>query len=335
MQVQSRLPATLAELFSTHSGRQGMGAPRLSASEQDKLRAVFKGKQPFAFADVEQGVRDAYRGALDVNLMDIFLPAWAKVSAIAAFANANEYPSDERHYVPLREHRVTSSHEPRVEVLIDGVEVFSLGLEVKLQVDFEAAALEIAEGRICAVKSASCRALGSIACQGVNIASIKTGNMTLPGEIKLKPPFSLSPFAAGEDEGGLTLSGFDEAGRLLKFRLQPTPRQGSHLVDRPQAGPCGLRYSGQSRVRGARANSLLPRQRHGDLRPRLLQWHARRRQTGRPQLYLARQRPQDRVRLLRNAGEPRLILICPPRLKPAISRAPKQIYPAFKRRWLL
>ena len=236
MQVQSPLPATLAELFSAHSGRQGMGAPRLSASEQDKLRAVFKGKQPFAFADVEQGVRDAYRGALDVNLMDIFLPAWAKVSAIAAFANANEYPSDERHYVPLREHRVTSSHEPRVEVLIDGVEVFSLGLEVKLQVDFEAAALEIAEGRICAVKSASCRALGSIACQGVNIASIKTGNMTLPGEIKLKPPFSLSPFAAGEDEGGLTLSGFDEAGRLLKFRLQPTPgaKEATWLIGRRQ-----------------------------------------------------------------------------------------------------
>jgi len=237
MHVQSPLPATLADLFSAHSGMEGMGAPRLSASEQDRLRAAFKGKQPFAFADVEKGVRDAYRGALDVNLMDIFLPAWAKVSAIAAFANTNAYPAGERHFVPLREHRVTSSHEPRVEVLIDGVEVFSLGLEVRLQVDFEAAALEIAEGRICAVKSASCRALGSIACQGVNIASMQTGNMTLPGEIKLKPPFSLRPFADAEHEGGLTLSGFDEAGRPLTFRLLPKPgaKEATWLIGRRQS----------------------------------------------------------------------------------------------------
>src|SRR5262245_10366024 len=234
--MQSRLPATLAELFSAHSGMEGMGAPRLNASEQDKLQAVFKGKPPFAFADVEKGIRDAYSGALDVNLMDIFLPAWAKVSAIAQFANANTYPPGERHFVPLREHRVTSTHEPRVEVLIDGVEVFSVALAVKVLFDFEAAALEIADGHICAVKSADCRALGSIACQGMNIASIKTGTLTLPSEMKLKPPFPLRPFASAQHEGGLTLSGFDDAGRLLKFRLQPKPgaKEASWLIGRRQ-----------------------------------------------------------------------------------------------------
>ena len=119
MQSQARLPETLAELFNAHSN--GMGSPRLSASEQVKLRDLFQGELPFTVEDVEMGVRDAYQAALDVNLMDIFLKAWAKIPAIAAMADANKYPPTERHLVPLAEHRVTSSHEPRVEVLINEI----------------------------------------------------------------------------------------------------------------------------------------------------------------------------------------------------------------------
>jgi hypothetical protein len=223
MQAQSHLPNTLAELFSTNSGAQGMNAPRLSASERDKLSAVFKGKQSLATADVEKGVRDAYSGALDVNLMDVFLQAWAKISAIFMFADVRKYPPGERHFVPLAQHRIVSNHEPRVEVLIDGIAAFSVPLEVRLLVDFEGALLEIGDGKVHAVKSATCRITGSIVCRGVSIASAQTGNLTLPGEIKLRPPFSLRAFAAAETESGLTLTGFDEGGGALTFQLVPKP----------------------------------------------------------------------------------------------------------------
>jgi FHA domain len=218
MQPHARLPETLAELFNAHSGRNGMGAPRLSASELDKLRALCKGELPFSVGDVEMGVRDAYHAALDVNLMEIFLKAWAKIPAIAAMADANKYPPAERHLVPLGEHHVTSSHEPRVEVLIDKIPAFSVPLDVSLEFDFEGAVLNIAGGHIDAVKSACCRASGSVTCRNVVIASVNTGNMALKDELKLKPPF---PLRAAAQQAGLTLSGFDEAGRPLTFRFLP------------------------------------------------------------------------------------------------------------------
>jgi FHA domain-containing protein len=218
MQSHARLPETLAELFDAHSGRNGMGVPRLNASELDKLRALFQGELPFAVGDVEKGVRDAYHAALDVNLMEIFLKAWAKIPAIAAMADANKYPPAERHLVPLGEHHVTSRHEPRVEVLIDEIPAFSVPLDVSLEFDFEGAVLNVAAGHIDAIKSACCRASGSVTCRNVVIASVNTGNMALKDELKLKPPF---PLRAAAQQAGLTLSGFDEAGRPLTFRFLP------------------------------------------------------------------------------------------------------------------
>jgi hypothetical protein len=213
-----------------------MDPPHLSASEQDKLRALFQGELPFAVADIEMSIRDAYRTALDVKLVDIFLRAWAKIPAIATMADANNYPPAERHLVPLAEHRITSNHEPRVEVLIGHIPVFSVPLEVNLQVDFERAVLNIAGGDVHAVKSASCRASGLVTCRDVVIASVKTGSMDLRDEIKLKPPFSLRPFVAAAQQAGLTLSGFDEAGRPLTFRLLPKPgaKEATWLIGRRQ-----------------------------------------------------------------------------------------------------
>jgi len=236
MQPPARLPETLAELFNAHSGRNGLGAPRLSASEQVKLQALFQGELPFTVEDVEMSVRDAYQAALDVNLMDIFLKAWAKIPAIADMADANKYPAAERHLVPLAEHRVTSSHEPRVEVLINEIAAFSLPLGVSLEVEFEGAVLNIAGGLIHAVKSANCRASGLVTCRDVVIASIKTGSMILNHELKLKPPFPLRPIAAAAQQAGLTLSGFDEAGRPLTFHLLPKPgvREATWLIGRRQ-----------------------------------------------------------------------------------------------------
>lgn len=240
MQPQSRLPDTLAELFSLSAGEQGIAVPTLSPAERSKLSSALKGRQRLALGDVEKEVRNAYRGALDVNLMDIFLQGWTKISAIAAFANAHKYPPGERHLVPLAEHRITSHHEPRLEILVDGIASLTLPLEVMLRAEFEGAVLEIGSGCIQAVKSASCRATGSIAFRGVSIASMRTGNLVLPAEVKLQPAFSLRASASdvdADEKHGLTLSGFDKQGQLLQFRLAPKldAKEAAWLVGRHQS----------------------------------------------------------------------------------------------------
>jgi hypothetical protein len=147
--------------------------------------------------------------------------------------------------VPLASHTITSRHEPRVEVLVDNVAALQIPLEVKLAARFEAAVLGIEAGHVLSVRTGSFVATGTVGCRGVAIASVSSRKFMMPGEIVLSPPFpigSLAGAAAGkatpvapaataladvrpEASAGraLVLSGTDDAGRTVRFRLEPRP----------------------------------------------------------------------------------------------------------------
>ncbi len=132
------LPETLADLFEANRSSRRAGGLRLARAERDQLKGVLKGKSRIALGDVEKEIGNAYRRALDVKLVDIFAGAWSSISAVADLGDTAKYPAGEHHFVPLANHRITSNHQPKVEVLIDGIPLIEFALDVMLQAQFDA-----------------------------------------------------------------------------------------------------------------------------------------------------------------------------------------------------
>ena len=238
------LPATLAQMFATK--KDSVAAAQIARSQRDKLGVILKAKA-VGIGDVSNEIGGALHRALDVKLVDVFLGAWTKLSAIAAFADTAKYPPGERHLIPIAAHRIESHHQPKVDVLIDGVTALQIPFDIALQIQFEAAVLQIEGGYVHAIKSGSCSISGTIACSGVPIAQKSTGRYAIPGELALRPPFAIArgkePLALAAGTGGnesrekmrrdagridrvITLSGIDDAGRNVQFKVMPATTQG-------------------------------------------------------------------------------------------------------------
>jgi hypothetical protein len=224
--MQAGLPETLADLFNADRRSRRVGGPQLASTEREQLKAALKSKGRIALADIEKEMGNAYRRALNVKLIDIFAGAWSAVTQVAELGDTTNYPSGEKHFVPLANHRITSDHRPKVEVLVDGMPLVSLTLNVNLQAQFEAAVLEVEGGHIHAIKPGNCLAMASVSCRGVPIASTSSRRLALPAEIELQPPFAIRAFGGvaspPRSEPILTLSGRDEKGRVVEFRVAPT-----------------------------------------------------------------------------------------------------------------
>ena len=75
---------TIASLFASSRSSRRAGGPQLDGAERTQLKGVLKAKGRLALADVEKEIGNAYKRALDVKLIDIFLGAWSSISAVAA-----------------------------------------------------------------------------------------------------------------------------------------------------------------------------------------------------------------------------------------------------------
>jgi hypothetical protein len=216
---------TLGDLFNADRRSRRGGGPQLASTEREQLKAALKSKGRIALADVEKEMGNAYRRALDVKLIDIFAGAWSGVTQVAELGDTTKYPPGEKHFVPLANHRITSDHRPKVEVLVDGMPLVSLTLDVNLQAQFEAAVLEVEGGHIHAVKPGNCLATASVSCRGVPIASTSSRRLALPAEMELQPPFAIRAFGGQasplRSEPMLTLSGRDDKGRVVEFQVAP------------------------------------------------------------------------------------------------------------------
>lgn len=221
--MQAGLLETLGDLFNADRKSGRVGRPQLAGTEREQLKAALKPKGRIALADVEKEMGKAYRRALNVKLIDIFAGAWSGVMAVAELGDTTKYPPGEKHFVPLANHRITSDHRPKVEVLVDGMLLVSLTLDVNLQAQFEAAVLEVEGGHIHAIKPGNCMATASVSCRGVPIAT-SSRRLSLPSEIELRPPFAIRAFggqASVRSKPMLTLSGRDDKGRLVEFHVAP------------------------------------------------------------------------------------------------------------------
>lgn len=132
--------------------------------------------------------------ALDVGLDELFASGWKKYEEIQVYADPALHPPEETILVPLADHTVQSSHNPRVELRIKDMLIGSISLDVQLALALEGVVLKIQAGRIREIRAGSGRAAGKLEI----VLTSKVGEKSLLSLDKETPKFELQGFDLGD-----------------------------------------------------------------------------------------------------------------------------------------
>ena len=134
----------------------GTAALRQALSEHDVLDAV-GGKLSRLTGEGREAANDALAataaGLLDVDLGDVLIYAWRTQERLADAARETLRAPGRKEIVQLASHQVTSTHNPAVDLLADGVRVHTFHFQLNLVLTIEVAAVIVQSGRLVAVKA--------------------------------------------------------------------------------------------------------------------------------------------------------------------------------------
>jgi hypothetical protein len=101
----------------------------------------------------EEQLASVAAGLLDLDLGDLLIYGWRTGERLVKAARQTRQIPGRREVVQLGTHRVTSAHNPTIELLIDGVEVHTFRFQLTVIFDIEVAALIIRDGLLTALKA--------------------------------------------------------------------------------------------------------------------------------------------------------------------------------------
>jgi hypothetical protein len=122
---------------------------------------------------------------VDIRVLDVMEKAWKKGRELEAYRNTEKYPPDKTFTVPLVEHKITSTHNPCIEIKINQKKVGSVHFAVKIEIVIRGMKLEIQNARIKKIQAGDCKAKGSFSCEGFLLAERETNPLDFPGTIDL------------------------------------------------------------------------------------------------------------------------------------------------------
>jgi hypothetical protein len=151
------------------------------------------------------GLADALKDSLAGSLRDVLSTpmdqvvgaAWSTYGDVLEYADADKHPASEVSLVPLVSHTIESTHEPYLEILIDGKPEGRIDFDVRVAVTIDGATLKIQAGKIWEVRTGSCSAEGRVLCGPATLAKREARELVFPG--KLSFPSGIQIAAANQD----------------------------------------------------------------------------------------------------------------------------------------
>ena len=111
-------------------------------------------------------------GLLEMDVFDLLVAGWRKHAALMAAARQTLETPGEEQVVELATHRVTSTHRPRIELVVDDVVVGSVDVQIDVSFVLHAVRAVVSAGRLTAVRSGLVDLGAELSCEGVPIKSV-------------------------------------------------------------------------------------------------------------------------------------------------------------------
>ncbi len=146
-------------------------------------------------------VTAATAGVLDTNLIDVLVAGWREYRDLTSAARRTLAAPGSTELVHLVSHRVSTSQQPYVTVLVDGHQVATVRLGLSVVFDASALLARVRAGRLVAVLTGSCDITATLAIDGTDVVT-KQAHLDLPGKMELRRELRLLPaqdYPPGED----------------------------------------------------------------------------------------------------------------------------------------
>ena len=108
----------------------------------------------------EEQLASVTAGLLDLDLGDLLIYGWRTRERLVRAARQTRQIPGRREVVQLGSHRITSAHNPTIDLLIDGVKVHTFRFQLTVIFDIEVAALIVRDGLLTALKAGD----GAVTC---------------------------------------------------------------------------------------------------------------------------------------------------------------------------
>ena len=108
----------------------------------------------------EEQLASVTAGLLDLDLGDLLIYGWRTRERLVRAARQTRQIPGRHEVVQLGSHRITSAHNPTIDLLIDGVKVHTFRFQLTVIFDIGVAALVIRDGLLTALKAGD----GAVAC---------------------------------------------------------------------------------------------------------------------------------------------------------------------------
>ena len=110
---------------------------------------------------------------LDIDLVDALVSGWKKYGALSSAAEATLWTPGEEQVVEIATHRVSSTHAPSVDLVVDGINVGSIDFEIELSAVVHAMCAVVSGGKLVAFRSGRIELSATLSCEGVEMKSIR------------------------------------------------------------------------------------------------------------------------------------------------------------------
>jgi hypothetical protein len=185
----------LTLLFGPGDAAEALDHAIVSADARGNLGGALEHLPTEVRAAAVREVAAAAAGLLDVNLADMLIAGWREHQDLTAAARWTLAAPGRTELVDLAEHKVSSSQEPYVSVLVDGRQLATVRLGLTVVFDVTAMLAGVSGGRLVSVRSGDCDITGTLAIDEAEVVTKRT-RLKLPGIITLHQGIRLLPASA-------------------------------------------------------------------------------------------------------------------------------------------
>lgn len=135
----------------------------------DTLRGSLSGLSMAAKGAVASRIGAIASELAGLDLADVLAAAWRKHTALRSAAHRTLADPGSIELVDLATHRITSSHHPAVDLLVDERKVATVDFLLELSFVIRGMVAGVKDGRLTALQSGACRASAVLACEGIDL----------------------------------------------------------------------------------------------------------------------------------------------------------------------
>jgi hypothetical protein len=130
-------------------------------------------------------------GLLNLDFGDVLMSGWRKYTNLTEAAERTLASPGSEEVVALATHRVSSTHHPSVELLVDGIKVHTFVFELTVVFDLTGVAAVLRRGSLVALRGGECVVTATLTLEGTPLELSRKSRIDLALVVALHRPIPL------------------------------------------------------------------------------------------------------------------------------------------------